>query len=368
MTQPTPSIPATTTLQAQLSYQIGDVKLSEKWLELVRNDKVSTTTELGLPSTDEKIQVNYGVKLIEKKDGTFACKEFATEVGVSSGELSKHPIIRAINEKNNDDDDDDDNVGVKFEEAGGFIAQLQLVRTLRPSPSPGITAATSSIAPPYNVETDSFVTGPIRLELRPLVGRVELKDLNTPWDIFHNVSPSDTRGHFLLIPTISDEKNWRGQTFIDSDCHDVTRIAGSIDPPGSLCLGYNSIGAAASQNHIHLHIWPCPPLPLIQLNKDEPTEPWHSYPVTKVRSIYDVCDIHEGAVEVSYLEYPVFCILLSASLDNLNLLGQALATCVGSIGDAPYNIVFMNRVQYNEEEEEEEDEDEAAMRRRNDLC
>jgi hypothetical protein len=348
MTQPKSS---SMKLQAQPSYRIGDVNLSEKWIELVRTDKVSTTTELELPTSDEKIQVTYGVRLIEKKDGSFACREFATEVGLSSEESSKHPTIRAINEKDIDDD-----IGIKFEEAGGFVAQLQLVRTLRPSPSPGIAAATSSIAPPYSPETDSFVTGPIRLELRPLVGRVELKDLTTPWDIFHNVSPSDTRGHFLLIPTISDEKNWRGQTFKDSDCHDVAHIAGFIDPPGSLCLGYNSIGAAASQNHIHLHIWPCPPLPLVQLNKDEPIESWHSYPVAKVRSIYDFCDIHDGAVEVSYLEYPVFCILLSAPLDNLNLLGETLATCVGSIGDAPYNIVFMNRVQYNDEEVEEEEE------------
>jgi hypothetical protein len=172
--------------------------------------------------------------------------------------------------------------------------------------------------------------------------------------VYHNVSPADTRGHFLLLPTISDEKNWRGQTFTDDDCHDVVRIAGSIEPPGSLCLGYNSIGAAASQNHIHLHIWPCPPLPLVQMNKadenGDPVEPWHAYPVTKVCSIYDFCDVNDGAVEASYLEYPVFCILLSASLDNLDLLGRSLAKCVGSIDDAPFNIVFLNRIQSNDED------------------
>ena len=162
--------------------------------------------------------------------------------------------------------------------------------------SPGFSEITHSIPPAYDPDIDSFVTGPLRLELRPLVATFNLPALKTKWDIFHNVSPADARGHFLLLPTLSDPKvNWRGQVFTSNDCHDLVHLTDSVRPFGSLLLGFNSVGAGASQNHIHCHCWPSPPLPFLaeaedttnEEDEDSVVKGWNCYPVSKVKSIYD---------------------------------------------------------------------------------
>jgi hypothetical protein len=170
--------------------------------------------------------------------------------------------------------------------------------------------------------------------------------------------------------------------FTEDDCHDLVQLTATISPPGSLCLGYNSVGAGASQNHIHCHAWPCPPVPLLYTTDSDcdhddngdkgdhlnPVRGWNAYPVSKVESIFDFHDIDHGpsggCVEVSYLKYPVFCVQLSASTAHLNLLGQALASCMDAIGDAPHNIAFLNRileVEENEDSNEEEEEEESSQ-------
>jgi hypothetical protein len=361
----------------QPSYQIDNIDLSNLWLDLVRQDKVAATVQLPSNSDDEDAttSVKYGVRMVSGDNGIgLTCQEYVVEEGLAPGEISHHPTIQSINEtlarlqtvesaSDASAENSSPSSGLAFRQAGGFIAQLQLVRTLRPPPSPGFSGAVTSIAPPYDATTDSLVTGPLRLELRPLVGRLSLdtkennerhiqsSPLHNSWDIFHNVSPADARGHFLLLPTISEQLNWRGQIFTSQDCHDIIHIAETIHPPGSLLIGYNSVGAGASQNHIHCHAWPCPPVPL--LNDDNP-EGWSAYPVSKVTSIYDFCDVLDEIggqiVEVSYLKYPVFCVLLSAPSESLDLLGKALAVVMECIGSAPHNIGFLNRIAGEEED------------------
>jgi hypothetical protein len=148
----------------------------------------------------------------------------------------------------------------------------------------------------------------------------------------------------------------------------MVHLAGSIEPVGSLLLAFNSVGAGASQNHIHCHAWPSPPISLLLNNKnndpslsdgdDEETmiPGWNCYAVSKVKSIYDYCDVQDGDVEVSYLKYPVFCVQLSASQANLKVLGQAVAAVVDAIGDAPYNIGFLNRKE-QQQQQQVDDED-----------
>ncbi|KAG7356551.1 hypothetical protein IV203_001237 [Nitzschia inconspicua] len=351
----------------QPPYQIHDLKLSDLWIDLVRHDKVAATVQLP-NENDEAVTttVKYGVRMVSSEMGP-TCQEFVMQDGCVSDETNQHPSIRSINEtlsklqgRQQDYDDSPSTSGVAFREAGGFVAQLQLVRTLRPPPSPGFSGTITSVPPPYNESTDSFVTGPLRLQLRPLVGRLTLDEenpwdendrpLHTPWDVYHNVSPADVRGHFLLLPTISKTSNWRGQVFTEEDCHDMVHLTNAIMPPGSLLIGYNSVGAGASQNHIHCHVWPCPPVPLL---KHDDTAGWNAYPVSKVTSIYDFFDVFAGdtdQVEVSYLKYPVFCVLLSASSQSLNLLGKVLTTVMECLDAAPHNLAFLNRFSEDNDE------------------
>ena len=74
-----------------------------------------------------------------------------------------------------------------------------------------------------------------------------------------SLSP-DPRGHYLILFALDNKLGgWRDQTLLPNDCRNVTYLASTADPPGSVILSYNSVGAGASQNHIHCHAWVCPP-------------------------------------------------------------------------------------------------------------
>lgn len=327
----------------QPAYGIACNDLSHEWVRLIQEDRVVATINAKINNND--VQVKYGVRLVTRPTST-RCEEFVQQVNEQIDDCTVHAEVENIQKALAEMQDKSLSSGlpaVRFVKNGPFIAQLQLIRTLRPPPSPGFSGVTSSIPPPYDPSTDSFLTGPLRLELRPRVALLNLSQLNTPWDVFHNVSPADTRGHFLLLPTITDPRNWRGQIFCNEDCFDVIHLTSSIQPVGSLFVGFNSVGAGASQNHIHCHAWPSPPLPLF----DQTTEGWDSYAVSKATTIFDYCDV--GSVEISYLEYPVFCVLLSS--DDLKSLSQVLMEVLRILKDSPYNIGFFNRRKEEEEEQ-----------------
>ena len=359
-------------ITGQPPYSIASTDLSRRWIDLVRQDKVKATVQI--PNDDgSNLSVNYGVRLVEKRTGVTVCEEFVEEAGLEPGEPNRSNLVKSINETLASFQQTDTSSGgspVKFIVRGKFAAQLQLVRTLRPAPSAGFDGATTSVPPSYDSSVDSFVTGPLRLDLRPKVASLSLEGMSTPWDVYHNISPADTRGHFLLLPTLADpKKNWRGQIFTCDDSIDMVHLASSIQPAGSLFLGYNSVGGAASQNHIHCHAWPSPPIPLLELPpigdeqeneidddehehdtgdlEDEFVHGWNCYPVTRLKSMYDFydLDVSGSQVEVSYLKYPVFCVQLSASDKDLKLLGNALSATLAAIGDAPHNVGFLNRLQ-----------------------
>ncbi len=296
------SIGATT---GGFSYSIASECLSDSWINLVQTGKVSATINV------DGETARYGVTWKEDR-----CCEFVEGTSPQIQELQA--LIKSSGAQQILTTED------------GYVVQLPLLRTLRPPPSPGFSGATSSTPPPYDASTDSFVTGPLALQLRPVVATLSLPQLNTPWQVFHNVSPADVRGHFLLVPTLDEpDTNWRAQALTPADCHDLVHLASSIAPVGSLFLGFNSVGAAASQNHIHAHAWPA----------------W-DYAVSNAKSIFDYFDLENG-VEVTWLEYPVFCIEMSSS--NGDALGSSVADVLRCLGDAPYNVGIVNRQDEDDE-------------------
>jgi len=414
----------TIVVAGQPPYRIAGLDLSSLWIDLVRQNKVSASTTLpsvkstskddsdGEDQTTNTVCVEYGIRMVEtsEKDTTdqtentgWMFEEYVQQKGLESGgessSLTPDPFVSSINAtlaRVREQRTNESGV-VTFKQLGNYVALLQLVRTLRPPPSEGFLEATTSTPPPYNPDTDSFVTGPLRLELRPLVGRLELgrctdgdRDkenadsnenenadtsdnvMTTPWDVFHNISPADHRGHFLLLPSLLDKKrNWRGQCFTKDDCHDLVHLTSTIEPAGSVFLGYNSVGAGASQNHIHCHMWPYPSI--VSNNNDDDAAPavevgvvdglgdTFQYAVTNVDKIYDFYDIFDGNVQVSYLNYPIFCIQMSSSVAYLDPLGRAVAACLEAIGESPHNIGFLNRIspieEYDHEDEDHHDHD-----------
>ena len=349
----------------QPSYSMAGTDLSQLWIDLVHHNHVQTKVEPSDDTFSSSVDCQYGIQLVPMtEDDTnntvhhdstattplWKCQPFVQQIHSDPTYISSstnkddsiHPRIREMQHALQQ-------TTIFTRQDGPFVAQLQLLRTLRPPPSAGFddgassTTKSSNIPPPYDATTDSFVTGPLRLELRPktatLTTESPQRPLITPWDVYHNVSPADTRGHFLLIPTIQHESNWRAQTFTPSDAHDILHLVASIHPVGSTFVGFNSVGAAASQNHIHCHAWPILPC---------------SYAVTQVQAIRDFCDI--GHIQVSWLSYPVMCLHLSTTTTthHLSAMATVLTTILDTIGEAPYNVGFLNR---NEEQHDEKEDD-----------
>ena len=255
---------------------MASVDLYTSWLDLVQNNHVVATT---IVDDDEgasnKARVRYGVKLATNKaNKENVCQEFVQQVMLNNEDDSTqtmttpHSRIQAINATLDAmHQQSQGGGGVKYVmDTAGFVAQLQLIRTLRPPAAFSFTDGKTSSAPPaYEYEKDSFVVGPLRLPLRPRVAQLNLpgRILHTPWDVYHNVSPADSRGHFLLLPALQPKDasstaddilraNCRAQALTAQDCHDLVQLVATIEPLGSLLLCFNSIGAGASQNHIHL--------------------------------------------------------------------------------------------------------------------
>ena len=353
-------------------YSIASVDLAQTWYELVRaGDVVATTT---IPAddgaADGKVHtLRYGIRTVDTgADGeelSTACMEFVEEVpSDDDASRSTHPLVEQINAtlsrmqsiiSSGDGptrQQSPSQYAVQYERRGNFAAQLQLVRTLRPPPSAGFAASGGDVVTchplPYNAEKDSFVVGPLRLQLRPLVATISAatdfsKDLSTSWEIYHNVSPADCRGHYLLIPALTDEEsNWREQVLIESDCKDLVVLASTIEPAGSVLVCYNSVGAGASQNHIHAHMWPSPPIPLLPVEGSDEVHGWDCYAASRAAaaSSFEV----ERCVEVAMLEYPCCCIKLSSlKTDQLGLVLAKVVDVVQSHFDAPHNVGLLNR-------------------------
>ena len=240
-----------------------------------------------------------------------------------------------------------------------FVAQLQLLRTLRPPPTPNLAAL-----PPYDESTDSFVTGPLRLELRPRAAELVAQG-GRHWDCYHNVAPCDPRGHFLLLPSIQDRQNWRRQALTREDCIDLIWLAcgsdgsyGAESPradrlaeepipieshQSGLLLCFNSIRAGASQNHIHCQAWPSPPLGI--------TMPYAAQ-LAGVREGETgplLLNLHRRQIEtvqLALLEYPVACVRimpLDGAFDEEGVMcaGGALAELAAAFEKCgwPFNVV-----------------------------
>lgn len=317
-------------------YSIGSVDLSWEWLQLVRGGKVSVVTPV-----QKGAKVRFGVRFVpgptngNEKEGDLMgrCETFAEVLGDESREMNsfvRESLSNSLEEKGS--------ATVQFERHDPYAVELQLVRKLRPPPSPGFSTKPSSTPPPYNKETDSFVTGPLRLQLRDPVWTIRLYGMSTGWDVFHDVAPTDTRGHFLILPTLADKRNWRGQQLTKSDVSDLILLSSTISPEGSLLVSYNSPGAGASQNHMHCHVWPTPPVSLIQEENG-----WEVYAASKAPSAGSV-GLGKGVL-VRLLDYPVFCIKLSSTSGNrsLKIMAKALSMILDVAGDVPHNVCFLNR-------------------------
>jgi len=367
----------------EINYGMGGVDLSKRWTELVAGGHVTATTKLNSEGeNDEELRVRYGVRLEEGADQQSNHQrllEFAeilpNEKGNVDSTLNEH--VASINSTLSEMQQKS-SFAIDCIYDGPYSIQLQLVRTLRPPRSAAMSSdskdeKSSCEPPPYDSSKDSFLVGPLRLfgrgefhgEGEPRERAAQLfvprdaadadsSSNRVPWDVFHNISPVDPRGHFLLLPDLGDENQWRDQSLNSDDCYDLTYLASTIEPLGSMVLSFNSVGAGASQNHVHAHAWLNPPPPL--LYRDDPTAEYDSvYAVTKGTSLAS----HELAhgVSVSLVKYPCTCVKLSAIYEEgaqptLKEMGAALSKIVGVAQkmEVTHNVVWTTSAAPNGEQ------------------
>lgn len=376
-----------------IKYGMGGVDLSSKWIALVDQGHVTATTCINSIDDDfDALNVKYGVKLVKKgaEEHLVEFVELLNKNSVPDSNMKER--ILSINQTltdmqstlwTNDSNstisggisNNSDGMAIKCIYNEPYVAQLQLVRTLRPPRSKEMsgTAVARSVSnsdatascqpPPYN-PSNSFLVGPLRLfgqgdfhgEGKPRVRMSKISTRpneadNRKWDIYHNISPVDPRGHFLLLPDLEvAEKNWRDQSLIADDCLDITYLASTIQPVGSIMITFNSVGAGASQNHIHCHGWVCPPPPLLQNGKCSGYAVEDADAASSFKS--------QQGTTVSLLDYPCTCIKLSTTIDGvrgaeadkqwppsiLNAFGRAITTVVEIAQDmeAPHNVAWTN--------------------------
>ncbi|KAL7488308.1 hypothetical protein ACHAW6_013897 [Cyclotella cf. meneghiniana] len=368
------------------SYGMGRCSLSSKWYELVRSGEISATTVLR--QEDESgsaagITVRYGVRFDEE----LGLSEYVLiDDNLDAGSSKVREKIRSINgtlidmQRRRECKRSHNVPAIQYIQDGEYSAQLQLIRTLRPPRSKhmdsNLNDSKISCTPPQYDASNSFLVGPLRLygrggfhgEGQP---RVRVAKLSVPsfvsltsevaatssmesrsyWDVYHNISPVDSRGHFLLLPNLQDKTNWREQSLLQKDCYEMTYLSSTIFPYGSLMLSFNSVGAGASQNHIHCHAWVCPPPPLI-LNRIDPKHNMHGYAVTGAKSSSKQLALHHGTT-IALLEYPCTCVKLSLFIpetDEISIsagmeeMGNSIATIVGLAQgmDVPHNVAWTN--------------------------
>ena len=177
-----------------VAYGLGKVDLAGRWQKLVEDGSVRATTEDLTTYGVVARGMGYAFEVV----GT---SEQATRLKDSLSQSSK---------------------GLRTERDGDFFAQLQLVRTLRPARAFSKASGERSCEPPAYAP-GSLVAGPLRLQLRPRAAEVSAN--GRPWDCFHNVSPCDPRGHFLLLPSLDDRRTWRSQALTRDDCSDICALA-----------------------------------------------------------------------------------------------------------------------------------------------
>jgi hypothetical protein len=282
----------------KIKYGMGGVDLSQRWIELVSGGHIVANVDLSsdaaVDNEDDRLRVRYGVRLLDEDDeqSQQRLSEFAEIMILPTNEEKKEDEnnnsfiklrnhIMSINTTLTEMQSSSRSSGMAIDciYDGPYAIQLQLVRTLRPPRSKEMTSSStpdkkeedgkcSCQPPPYDSSKDSFLVGPLRLfghgefhgegnprekaaQIAVPRNKADDKTTTTSWDVYHNISPVDPRGHFLLLPEISNEKQWRDQSLNSDDCHDLTYIASTIEPRGSMVISFNSVSAGASQNHIH---------------------------------------------------------------------------------------------------------------------
>ncbi|MFH1209117.1 MAG: NAD(P)-dependent oxidoreductase [Candidatus Omnitrophota bacterium] len=204
--------------------QLMGQDLTGTWLKLVGDKKIVSQAQ----DPETRQDVEYGIRL--SSDGR-SVEHYATYL--ATGQALKDVFLEKA--------------------VGPFVANFVWNRGLRRSEFAfsSLEARRLRFETPHDSNTCSFETGELALRNRPEAGRVTTH--GRIWQIFHNVSPIDARGAFLLVPDMSKPENLREHKLTSEDISDLTEMSFNAE---NLTILFDGPMSGATQNHIHAKIYP----------------------------------------------------------------------------------------------------------------
>ena len=230
-------------MKIQLESQVID--LSERWIELVGNNQVQSVCNVQ-DESGNTITIQYGLQLVNNEIQQFCVYHdsktpFLVETDYIPEEIklttadSQIPItVKIILNYRMFYTKSDPSI-VRLD---GKIRQLLLEK-------------------PHNDEICSFCVGNWNLIDRPALYKIVLPITRRKLDIHWNIAPQEHKGHFLIVPEITELTNRRHQYLILEDMENLFDLVLHCVDSTSGWFGYNCIGAGASQNHIHYQGFNC---------------------------------------------------------------------------------------------------------------
>ena len=163
-------------------------------------------------------------------------------------------------------------------------------------------------------------SGPARLEARPLIARMQLRS-SRAWEARAvDLDPLEPTGHLLLVPSDDDQPlPPRAHRLLANDFSDLVEIGRSCGR--QFCVAYNSIGASAPCNHLHLVAW---------------ATARRTYGIATAQVVPDSEHFFlGGAVEASALDWPAACIRVrGGSAEQCGRVVGALCAAAGTFSVA----------------------------------
>lgn len=217
------------------------INLRERWISLIQANKVQTRCLIG------NHVIIYGLKFHTKK----GIQQFA--IYEETGKPFHLPGEESYASELNDWE--------LQERVTILVRKIKNYRYLYTKLDPSIVSIQKKtiqylVPKPHDPLICSLCSGEFSLSKREPLVTVAAPTSKRVWDFHWNIAPSDCEGHYLVVPTVSIETNRRGQFIVPGDLDDILDFlfhSSSSDPNGTHSgnFFYNSIGAGASQNHIH---------------------------------------------------------------------------------------------------------------------
>jgi hypothetical protein len=224
----------------------------ERWTTLVRENKVQTLCNVG------EDLVRYGLKLVDGLIVPFAIHDDTGERYLLPGESLQ-----------------EETTGLDRVLQPGVPIHHRLLRNYRHiynSSDPSVVKIQLKevhllLPKPHCKESCSLCNSKFALKYREPIA-VYKSSFDREWEFHWNIAPVDRNGHFVVVPNPNLEENQREQMILHQDLEDIFEMvfrSTHVEAGNEGCFLYNSIGAGASQNHIHFQ-YLSSSVPLLQNN------------------------------------------------------------------------------------------------------